>query len=195
MNVGDSNKTTFDPNQIAASFGDVVRFRIMNDNHSVIQSSIDLPCRNVSAFDSTLFQAKDHSPRPIIVDLIVITTAPQYFFSRQISTIDCPQTEIFVVNPEQGHAAAAQDICDSSSSSSSAKVSHPCSDQASNSYDHASCRRGRSCSWSAPATSNAVLTSRALPTSRSPSSPSIGYVTGVPKSTLYTSTSAVVQEL
>ncbi|KAK3045488.1 hypothetical protein LTR09_012932 [Extremus antarcticus] len=195
VNVGDSNKTTFDPNQIAAAFGDVVRFRIVNDNHSVTQSSIDHPCRNAGAFDSTLFQAKDHSRRPIVVDLIVITTTPQYFFSRQISSIDCPLTEIFVVNPDQEHAAAAQDICGSSSSSSNAKVSHWYSDQVSNSYDHASCRRGRSCSWLAPTRSNALLTSRALPTSRSLSSSGIGYVTCVPTSTLQTIASAAVQEL
>lgn len=98
VSVGGSGASRFDPNHVNASIGDIVRFNFLDTNHTATQSSLERPCNPSGGFDTGYMDNVDGENT---VDLLVTSTAPEWFYSRQSSPKPCGQGTIFAINPDQ----------------------------------------------------------------------------------------------
>ena len=83
--------------------GDVVIFDFLSYEDSVTQSSFEEPCIENGPFDTGFFEYNPMNPsrrERLTVELMVTTTSPQWFFSRQNSPFEqCSSNTVFAINP------------------------------------------------------------------------------------------------
>ena len=98
--VGASGQTKFRPPFVEATVGDTIRFEFLAFNHSVSQSTFDKPCIQSGPFDTDFFDFNPQNSSEYVVDLLVTTTNPQWFFCRQKAPFShCSDGMIFAINP------------------------------------------------------------------------------------------------
>jgi plastocyanin len=71
VQVGPRGALVFEPPEVSASMGDVIRFNFVSGNHTATQSSLEQPCVANGGFDTGFIGVGDGMPRH--VDYIVDT--------------------------------------------------------------------------------------------------------------------------
>ncbi|KAI6080100.1 hypothetical protein F4821DRAFT_252346, partial [Hypoxylon rubiginosum] len=80
-----SGESIFDPNQIIASVGDVVRFLILGRGATVKQSTLQMPCQSNGQFHFGLHAIRPQNrtqtqAQAPFVDFAVLDTDPKWFY-------------------------------------------------------------------------------------------------------------------
>jgi plastocyanin len=99
--VGAGNNLTFTPNTIDAGIGDIIKFTFLALNHTLTQSSLELPCTNLGGFSTGFNQ---FNPQNIsgqyLVEYLIKTLDPQWFFCAQTKPKShCRAGMVFALNP------------------------------------------------------------------------------------------------
>ncbi|KAH7377213.1 Cupredoxin, partial [Plectosphaerella cucumerina] len=94
VQVGPRGALVFEPPEVSASMGDVIRFNFVSGNHTATQSSLEQPCVANGGFDTGFISVGDGMPRH--VDYIV-DTDQAWFHCRQAD--HCARGMVFAVNP------------------------------------------------------------------------------------------------
>ncbi|KAF1955608.1 hypothetical protein CC80DRAFT_354485, partial [Byssothecium circinans] len=98
IRVGASGDLIFDPNNLDAGVGDMLRFEFFG-NHTLTQSSLSKPCTASGAFDADfVFDSSGGSKNQLL--FLVQSSNPQWFFCRQIlPSPHCSAGMVFGLNP------------------------------------------------------------------------------------------------
>jgi len=112
--VGNSNGSlTYNPPNISASVGDIVRYSFMPKNHSVTQSSFQQPCvplgasENIAGIWSGFNPVSDNETDRPYFDILINDTKPIWFYCSQ--TNHCMHGMVGSINAEvTGNATFAQ---------------------------------------------------------------------------------------
>ncbi|TVY92353.1 putative GPI-anchored cupredoxin [Lachnellula willkommii] len=100
VTVGAGNTLTFAPNDLDANIGDIVKFTFLALNHTLTQSSLELPCTNIGGFSTGFnqFNPKNLSGQ-FVVEYPVRTLDPQWFFCAQTKAKShCRAGMVFALN-------------------------------------------------------------------------------------------------
>ncbi|KAI1171659.1 Cupredoxin [Nemania sp. FL0916] len=99
VQVGGAAGLVYTPPTINAAPGDMVIFTFMSQNHTVTQSTFDLPCDRMAGGKDSGFQPnKDNAvvPAPQVA-MQVMDTKPQWFYCAQMG--HCGKGMVFSINP------------------------------------------------------------------------------------------------
>jgi hypothetical protein len=100
VEVGQFGQLFFQPNQVDAEVGDVVKFRFRSFNHTLTQSSLEEPCVSTGQFDSGFRQFNPVDSLLKTLSFSVNDPAPQYFFCHQELPVNhCRRGMVFAINP------------------------------------------------------------------------------------------------
>ncbi|KAI9882876.1 MAG: hypothetical protein M1823_005374 [Watsoniomyces obsoletus] len=101
VDVGAGGNQIFQPNQLNASIGDIVRFNFLAVNHSLTQSDFLLPCSSSGGFETGFHQFNPlNTSGQFVVSLEVRTTRSQWFFCAQKTPVShCRAGMLFGLNP------------------------------------------------------------------------------------------------
>ncbi|KFY65125.1 hypothetical protein V496_02791 [Pseudogymnoascus sp. VKM F-4515 (FW-2607)] len=81
VNVGTGEGYAYNPSQVDASIGDIVRFNFLGQNHSVTQSYLASPCTYSGGFDTGLNQFNPlNTSGKFLVDFQVTVSKPLWFY-------------------------------------------------------------------------------------------------------------------
>jgi plastocyanin len=99
VDVGGAN-LTFNPNQIRAKIGDVIKFKFLRLNHTLTQSEFNSPCTPNKLFDTGFNQFNNGTGMAKTIKLDVTTEAPQWFYCKQPQGNHCGKGMVFAINPD-----------------------------------------------------------------------------------------------
>jgi plastocyanin len=100
VEVGPFGQLFFQPSQVDAEVGDVVKFKFRSFNHTLTQSSLEEPCVSSSQFDSGFRQFNPADSLFKTLSFSVNDPAPQYFFCHQQLPVNhCRRGMVFAINP------------------------------------------------------------------------------------------------
>ncbi|KAI1315998.1 hypothetical protein F5Y16DRAFT_393262 [Xylariaceae sp. FL0255] len=99
IDVGARGDGAFDTSYVTAPVGDIVRFNLLSENITIVESTLQSPCQPNGLFyvniDNSTLQDKDVSIYYPIVDL-----RPRWFYSKQpTSQEQCNTDIVFSINP------------------------------------------------------------------------------------------------
>jgi plastocyanin len=100
VTVGARGKNLYEPNQLDANVGDIIRFNFLARNHTVTQSNFATPCEFNGGFDTGFNQFNPTNATGVSRDFIVDTTKPTWFFCAQtIPASHCKAGMVLGINP------------------------------------------------------------------------------------------------
>ncbi len=100
VTVGGSGTLSFDPSEVDANIGDIIRFSFLALNHTLTQSSLSDPCTSIGSFSTGFNQFNpENVSGEFIVNYWVNTHDPQWFFCAQTDPKShCKSGMIFALN-------------------------------------------------------------------------------------------------
>ncbi|KAH8890579.1 extracellular serine-rich protein [Thozetella sp. PMI_491] len=99
--AGAGGKLVYDPERTVANIGDIVEWKFLPKNHSVVQSSFDSPCvpQAGKAFFSEFQFVPDGQPEgPRLFQIVVDTKDPIWFYCAQTTGNHCQSGMVGVIN-------------------------------------------------------------------------------------------------
>jgi len=100
VEIGAFGQLIFNPNQVTADVGDIVRFTFRSFNHSLVQSSLEQPCVPNDQFHSGFRQFNAADSKLMMLSFTVNSPEPQFFFCQQTTPVShCDRGMVFAINP------------------------------------------------------------------------------------------------
>ncbi|KAH8787534.1 hypothetical protein F5882DRAFT_262653, partial [Hyaloscypha sp. PMI_1271] len=100
VTVGAAGTLSFDPNEVDADIGDIIRFSFLALNHTLTQSSLSDPCTSSGTFSTGFNQFNpENVSGEFLVEYWVNTRDPQWFFCAQTDPKShCKSGMVFALN-------------------------------------------------------------------------------------------------
>jgi len=183
VTVGGTNGTKeFSPNNVVAAVGDLIQFQYNGANHTVTQSSFDLPCQpiaqtaNVSGvFSGFMPVAESDTMRPAFT-IPVTSTTPMWLYCSQAT--HCQAGMVMVVN-ENTAANATRSLTNYAAGASAAPTGLAIPSSAASSSNSGSSSSGTSSSSGSSTSSNPAQVSNSSGAGRVAVSSLLGLAVGV----------------
>ncbi|TVY12494.1 putative GPI-anchored cupredoxin [Lachnellula arida] len=100
--VGAEGKLLYKDNQIIACIGDIIRFDFNSTNHTVTQSTLQMPCKPLKdGFDTGFTHFNDKNRTGVLppVDFTVTVSTPLWFYCAQPKRTHCQKGMVLGINP------------------------------------------------------------------------------------------------
>ncbi|KAF8475020.1 hypothetical protein BDZ91DRAFT_650310 [Kalaharituber pfeilii] len=101
VTVGGDAGLVYTPEHVIAAVGDIVHFVFQKQNHSVTQSTFDLPCNRLeTGEDSGLLPNPNNTVVPAPTwEYVVKDQAPTWWYCKQRTGTHCGKGMVFAINP------------------------------------------------------------------------------------------------